>query len=100
MLPAPALPSAGGAATPARLREAALAFEAQVLAQLLQPAFATTDASRSAFGGGAAERQWQPVLTEALAASAARSGRGLGLADMVLRQALRLQESQQQENRP
>ena len=98
MLPVAPIPATGG--TPARLRQAAQAFEAQVLAQLLQPAFATADGSRSAFGGGAAERQWQPMLTEAFAAAAARSGRGLGLADMVLRHALRLQETQPQENRP
>ena len=94
-------PPTGGAQTPARMRQAAQAFEAQVLAQLLQPAFATVDASRSSFGGGAAEAQWKPMLVEAFAASAARSGRGLGLQDAVLRHMLRTQEAatQTQENR-
>lgn len=95
-------PPTGGAQTPARMRQAAQAFEAQVLAQLLQPAFATVDSSKSPFGGGAAEGQWKPMLVEAFAAAAARSGRGLGLQDMVLRHMLRLQEAstQPQENRP
>lgn len=95
-------PPTGGPQTPARMRQAAQAFEAQVLAQLLQPAFATVDSSKSPFGGGAAEGQWKPMLVEAFAAAAARSGRGLGLQDMVLRHMLRLQEAstQPQENRP
>lgn len=83
----------GGVQTPARMRQAAQAFEAQVLAQLLQPAFATVDTSKSSFGGGHAEGQWQPMLVEAFAASAARAGRGIGLQDMVLRHMLRVQES-------
>ncbi|MCU0887583.1 MAG: rod-binding protein [Rubritepida sp.] len=82
----------GGAQTPARMRQAAQTFEAQVLAQMLQPAFATVDTSRSAFGGGSAEAQWRPMLVEAFAATAARAGRGLGLQDDVLRQMIRMQE--------
>ncbi len=95
-------PPTGGVQTPARMRQAAQAFEAQVMAQMLQPAFATVDSSKSPFGGGAAEGQWKPLLLEAFAASAARSGRGLGLQDMVLRHMLRVQEAstQTQENRP
>jgi Rod binding domain-containing protein len=92
---------AGGTQTPARLREAAEALEAQFLAQLLAPAFSAADSSRSPFGGGAAERQWQPMLTEAFAQQAVRSGRALGLAEIVLRQAqLRLQETRMETQRP
>ncbi len=100
------MPPTGGAQTPARMRQAAQAFEAQVLAQLLQPAFAAADASRSPFGGGAAEAQWRPMLVEAFAASAARGGRGIGLSEMVLAHMRRVQEAAQpqpptpQENRP
>jgi len=93
------LPPSGGAQTPARMRETAQAFEAQVLAQLLQPAFAAAASERSPFGGGAAEAQWRPMLVEAFAATAARGGRGIGLSDMVLAHMVRIQ-SQSQENRP
>ncbi|WP_424812749.1 rod-binding protein [Roseococcus sp. YIM B11640] len=84
-----------GAATaqsPARMREVAQRFEAQVLAQLLQPAFDSVAGEKSAFGGGAAEAQWRPMLVEAFAAGAARSGNGIGLQEMVLGQMIRLQE--------
>jgi peptidoglycan hydrolase FlgJ len=70
----------------------AQAFEAQVLSQLLAPAFATVDMGRSAFGGGAAEEQWRPMLLDAMAGAAARSGRGgIGVAEAVLREMLRRQ---------
>ena len=100
------LPPSGGTQTPARMRQTAQAFEAQVLAQLMQPAFATVDTSKSAFGGGSAEAQWRPMMVEAFAAGAARSGQGIGIQDMVLRHMLRLQDQAQnpthpeQENRP
>jgi len=85
------------------MRQTAQAFEAQVLAQLMQPAFDTVDTSKSAFGGGAAEAQWRPMMVEAYAAGAARSGQGIGIQEMVLRHMLRLQEitpQSQQETRP
>lgn len=101
------LPPLGGAQTPARMRQAAQGFEAQVLAQLLQPAFDTVETSKSAFGGGPAEAQWRPMLVEAFATGAARSGQGIGIQDMVLRHMLRLQElarnpspTPAEENRP
>ena len=74
----------------AAMRRAARDFEAQALALLLQPVFATADLSRSAFGGGAAEAQWRPMLVEAYAAAAVRAGAGLGLADSVLREMHRI----------
>ncbi len=82
----------GGAAAPRTPAAAAQAFEAQALAALLQPAFTTLDIGRSAFGGGAAEAQWQPMLVEAIAGSAARAG-GVGIGAMVLREMLRWQEA-------
>jgi len=89
------------AATP-RMRQAAEAFEGQVLGLMLKPIFATASNARSAFGGGAAEEQWQPMMTEAYANRMARAG-GLGIRDMVLGHMLRIQEAQQQqqqESRP
>jgi flagellar protein FlgJ len=84
--------AAASAAPTAAMRRAAQAFEAQVLSQLLAPAFATVDMGRSAFGGGAAEEQWRPMLLDAMAGAAARSGRGgIGVAEAVLREMLRWQ---------
>ena len=82
------------AAAPAKMREAARSFEAQVLSQLLQPAFAGLGASANATGGGgAAEAQWRPMLVDAMAGAASRAGHGLGIADMVLREMLRRQSA-------
>ncbi len=106
MLALNSLPPIGGVQTPARMRQTAQAFEAQVLAQLMQPAFDTVDTSKSAFGGGSAEAQWRPMMVEAFASGAARSGQGIGIQDMVLRHMLRLQDqarnpiNQPEENRP
>jgi flagellar protein FlgJ len=91
--------------TPARMREVAQRFEAQVFAQLLQPAFDSVAQSApggGGFGGGAAEAQWRPMLVEGFAEGAARAGRGLGIQDMVLRHMIRMQElsQQTQETRP
>lgn len=91
MIPLTPIP-AGSTNSPARMRQTAQAFEAQVLARLMQPAFDTVDSSNSAFGGGSAEAQWRPMLVEAFAAGAARSGQGIGIQDMVLRHMLRLQD--------
>lgn len=93
-------PLARAAPTPEAMRQAAQRFEAQVFAQLLQPAFESL--GQGSLGGGAAEAQWRPMLVEGFAAAAARAGRGIGLQDMVLRHMIRLQElsSSNQENRP
>lgn len=100
------LSQAHSAATP-QMRRAAEAFEGQVLGLMLKPIFATANNARTTFGGGAAEEQWQPMMTEAYATRMARAG-GLGIRDMVLGHMLRIQESatrgideaQQQESRP
>ena len=84
------------AAAPPKMREAARSFETQVLSQLLQPAFAGLGASPDALGGGgAAEEQWRPMLVDAMAGAATRAGRGLGIADAVLREMLRRQSADQ-----
>ncbi|MEO3474491.1 rod-binding protein [Roseomonas sp. CAU 1739] len=85
-----ALRAPGAAGNDAAQRQAARDFEAQAMAMLLQPIFATVDTSRSRFGGGAAEAQWRPMLVDAYAAAAVRSGHGIGLADAVLRELQRL----------
>lgn len=76
------------------MRQAAQSFEAQALGALLQPMFAGLD-GKTPFGGGAAENQWRPMLVDAIARDLARAG-GLGIADAVFRDMLRLQEGRDQ----
>lgn len=72
-----------------RSEEAAKAFEASFLSMMLQPMFAglSTDAP---FGGGDGEAMFKSFLTEAIAKQAAKQG-GLGIADTVQREMLKLQ---------
>jgi flagellar protein FlgJ len=86
-------PPQAGAGSEASLRKAAQDFEAQVIGFMMQPIFATADMSKSSFGGGAAEAQWRPMLVEAFAATAVKSG-GFGIADSVYRELLRSRGSQ------
>lgn len=89
-----ALRAPAAAGSEAALRRAARDFEAQALALMLQPVFATVDHARSRFGGGAAEAQWRPMLVDAYAAAAVRAGRGLGLTELVLRELQRQRGAQ------
>lgn len=84
--------------TPAALRQAAQKLEAQAMSQLLAPAFAAADPSAGPFGGGQAEAQWRPMLLDAYAEQAVRSGKGIGLAAPVLREMLRMQAARTQED--
>lgn len=98
-------PSTPGVSAPrasgneARMREAARRFEAQMLGQMLQPMFATADLSKSRFGGGAGEAQWQPMLIDAFAQAASRRG-GFGIADAVYREMLRVQSARSTQGNP
>lgn len=76
----------------AKLRQAAQDFEAMALGELLQPMFDTVDTSGGAFGGGAAEATWKPMLVQAIGKQIATHG-GLGLAAPVLAAMLRTQEA-------
>jgi hypothetical protein len=100
--PALRTPLHGAPQSPERMRQAARDFEAQVLGQLLQPAFATVDMSKSAFGGGSAEGQWRPMLVDAFAPPPPAAGAASACRSMVLRHMLRVQESSThaQESRP
>jgi flagellar protein FlgJ len=89
-VPPRALAAPAAAGTEAAMRRAARDFESQAFAMLLQPIFATADVSRSRWGGGAAEAQWQPLLVDAYAAAATRAGAGLGIADLVYREMNRI----------
>ena len=89
--PAPAAPSSPVAT--ARMRETAEAFEASFLAQMMKPMFEglSTDGP---FGGGEAESTWRSFMVEAMAKQTVKTG-GIGLADQVVAQMLKMQEQAQ-----
>jgi Rod binding domain-containing protein len=74
----------------ARMRETAQAFEASFLSQMLKPMFEglSTDGP---FGGGQAEETWRGFMIDAMAKQTVRAG-GIGLADQVMSEMLRMQE--------
>lgn len=65
-------------------------FESVYLAQMLKPMFDTVEVD-SEFGGGHAEETWRSVQVDEMAKQIARSG-GIGLADVISKEMLRLQE--------
>jgi flagellar protein FlgJ len=75
----------------AKLWQAAHDFEAMAIGQLLQPMFETVDAAHAAFGGGAAEATWRPMLVDAIGKQMAANG-GIGLAVPVFNAMLHAQE--------
>jgi Rod binding domain-containing protein len=97
-IPAPAtaplagapLPGAPSPTAPAsELRRAAEEFESVFLAQMLAPMFAGLDTDGLG-GGGMGEEMFRPMLIEQYAAAISRAG-GIGLADSVVREFMRLQ---------
>jgi peptidoglycan hydrolase FlgJ len=73
-----------------RMRETAEQFEASFLSQMLKPMFEglRTDGM---FGGGEAESTWRSFQLDAMAKQAVKAG-GIGLADQVMAQMLKMQE--------
>ncbi len=67
-------------------------FEAMALNEMLAPIFGTADTSKSIFGGGEGESTWRPMLVSEMAKKIASAG-GLGLAQPVYQQMLRMQEA-------
>ena len=67
-------------------------FEAAFLGQMLQPMFTNIDAA-SPFGGGAAEQTFRPMLINEFANALSAKG-GVGVADAVLREMVRIQMAQ------
>jgi flagellar protein FlgJ len=76
-----------------RMRETAEKFEASFLSQMLKPMFEglSTDGP---FGGGEAESTWRSFMIEAMAKQTVKAG-GVGLADQVVAQMLKMQEQSQ-----
>jgi flagellar protein FlgJ len=76
-------------ATMEKLRAVALEFEGMVLGQLLAPMFEALPTDGLG-GGGPGEAMFRPMLVQRYADSMARAG-GIGLADHVLGELVRLQ---------
>ena len=89
LLSQPAMPTTGDLAKRAKIREAAEQFEAQFLSVMLQPMFEGTDVE-GPFGGGAGETMFRSLMTEAMGKQMVKSG-GIGLADTVQREILKMQ---------
>ena len=81
------------AATPepsARVRETAQKFEATFLAQMMKPMFEGLQTDGLG-GGGEGEATWRSFLIDAMARQTVKAG-GIGLADNVVSQMLKMQE--------
>ncbi|HZV83718.1 MAG TPA: rod-binding protein [Brevundimonas sp.] len=91
--PPPLLSTPPAAAATDRMRETAAAFEASFLAQMLKPMFEGLS-TEAPFGGGEAEGTWRGFLVEQIAKQTVRAG-GIGLADQVVAQMLKMQEAQE-----
>ena len=76
-----------------RLRQQAQELEGVFLTSLVKEMFAGLE-SKGAFGGGFAEETWRGMQAEHYAATMAENG-GIGLADALLSDLLRLQEAAQ-----
>jgi peptidoglycan hydrolase FlgJ len=74
----------------ARTRATAESFEASFVSQMLKPMFEglSTDGP---FGGGEAESTWRGFLVDAMAKQTVKAG-GIGLADRVMAEMLKMQE--------
>lgn len=77
-----------------KTRQAAVEFEGVTIGELLQPMFDTIDTSEGMFGGGAAESQFRSLQVLEMGKQIANSG-GIGIADSVYKQMLKMQEKAQ-----
>lgn len=85
---APSAPRPTADAT--RAREAAEEFEAMFITQMLQPMFAGIETDPN-FGGGGGETMFRSLLVDEYGKILARSG-GIGIADQVQKEILKMQE--------
>ena len=84
---------ADAAPTPAnrdKIKETAQAFEATFISQMLKPMFEglSTD---GLFGGGQGEETWRSFMLDEIAKTTVKAG-GIGLADTVMSEMLKMQE--------
>jgi flagellar protein FlgJ len=85
-------PRIGNVNSADKTREVAENFEAFFLGQMLQPMFSSIEPAEP-FGGGHAEKIWKSMMVDEVGKSMAKHG-GIGLADMIQRDLLKLQEIQ------
>ena len=85
--------AAPNAETP-RMRETAEKFEASFLSQMLKPMFEGID-TNGPFGGGEAEGTLRSFMIDEMAKQTVRAG-GIGLADTVVSEMIRMQTEQTQ----
>ena len=77
-----------------KAREAAQEFEAVFLAQMVSHMFAGIKTDKN-FGGGASEDIYRSMMAEEYGKTLAKAG-GIGIADQVMREIIRIQEAQAQ----
>jgi flagellar protein FlgJ len=75
----------------AELRRAAEEFESVFLSEMLAPMFESLDTDGLG-GGGMGEQIFRPMLVERYAEAISRSG-GVGIADSIVRELIRMQET-------
>ena len=78
-----------GVQTRAQAEAIAQQFERMFITEMLQPMFAGIETD-GPFGGGQGEEVFRPMLLDQYADAVAKSG-GVGIADAVLKEILRLQ---------
>lgn len=83
----------GGAKGAEAFREPAEEFEAVFLAQMASHMF--TDVEGGMFSGGPAEENYRAMLHQEFGKALAKSG-GVGIADAVMREMIRMQEGSSQ----
>ena len=75
-----------------KLHKQAVELEGVFLNTLMKEMFSSIDTSESSFGGGFAEETWRGMQAEQFANALAQQG-GIGLADQLVGDLLRLQEA-------
>ncbi len=92
--PASSLPSADALGrrdqSADQMRKTAQDFEASFLSQMFKPMFEGLETD-GPFGGGSAEETWRSFLLDAMARQTVKAG-GVGLADTVMSEMLKMQE--------
>lgn len=88
----PASARGAGGGSPEAMRKAARDLEAVFVSQMMQHMFSGIETD-GLFGGGAGEQMFRSLLVEEYGKQTAQSG-GLGLADAMMREMLKMQEAQ------
>jgi len=87
----PVAASAAAKANPAAMRKTAEDFESFFLSQTFESLYSGMSAD-PVFGGGSGENVYRSMMLQEYGKAAARSG-GVGIADAVYREMMRLQET-------